>query len=96
MLNNMNYVQEERLISKGTIDKTLIHPREIFKEAIKHSASKIILIHNHPSGNPEPSKEDIEITKKIIESGKMVDIKVLDHVIIGNGSYWSWVEDKEN
>ncbi|MDP4039277.1 MAG: DNA repair protein RadC [Candidatus Pacearchaeota archaeon] len=93
ILNNQNHIINEELVSKGVLDSTIIHPREVFKPAIKHSASKIILIHNHPSGNPQPSNEDIEVTKKLIEVGKLIDIKVLDHVIIGNGSWWSWVED---
>lgn len=93
ILNNANNIIKEELISKGVLDAAIIHPREIFKPAIKHSASKIILIHNHPSGNPSPSKEDLEITKQLIEAGKLIDIKVLDHVIVGNEEYWSWIED---
>ncbi|MBI2004087.1 DNA repair protein RadC [Candidatus Pacearchaeota archaeon] len=93
ILNNANNIIKEELISKGVLDAAILHPREVFKPAIKNSASKIILIHNHPSGNPQPSNEDLEITKKLIEAGKLIDIKVLDHVIIGNGSWWSWIED---
>jgi len=94
LLNNQNNIIKEEFISKGVLDAAIIHPREVFKPAIKNSTSKMILIHNHPSGNPNPSNEDLEITKKLIEAGKLLDIKVLDHVIIGNGSWWSWVEDK--
>ncbi len=94
MLNNKNNIISEKLVTKGILDASIIHPREIFKEAIKSSASKIILVHNHPSGDPSPSKEDIDITKKIEEAGQMVDIKVLDHIIIGKGKWWSWVENK--
>ena len=104
LLNTRNGIIKEKLITRGVLDSAIVHPREIFKPAIKNSASKIILIHNHPSGNPEPSEEDRSITKRIIDLGKQMDIKVLDHVIIGNknqeivkdkGSkaYWSWVED---
>jgi len=82
ILNNQNIIIKEELISKGILDASIIHPREIFKPAIKNSASKIILIHNHPSGNPEPSQEDLEITKKLIKNGEELGIKVLDHVII--------------
>ncbi|MEK6823990.1 MAG: DNA repair protein RadC [Nanoarchaeota archaeon] len=92
MLNNKNYIFGEKLITKGILDSAIIHPREIFKPAIKNSASKIILIHNHPSGDPNPSKEDLDITKKLIDVGKQLDIKVLDHVIIGNEKWWSWME----
>ena len=75
------------------MDSAIIHPREVFKPAIKNSASKIILVHNHPSGDPTPSREDLEITKKLIEAGRLIDIKVLDHVIIGNKEFWSWKEN---
>jgi DNA repair protein RadC len=94
ILNNANNIIKEEFIPKGVLDSAIIHPREVFKPAIKHSASKIILIHNHPSGNPKPSNEDLEVTKQLIEAGKLIDIKVLDHVIIGNEEWWSWVEDE--
>lgn len=90
ILNNKNNIVSEKLITKGILDASIIHPREIFKEAIRHSASKVILVHNHPSGDLTPSKEDLDITKKLEEAGQMVDIKVLDHIIIGNGNYWSY------
>ena len=92
MLNTQNIIIGDELVSKGILDASIIHPREIFKPAIKNSASKIILIHNHPSGNPNPSQEDLEITRKLMNVGNEVEIKVLDHVIIGNGKFWSWVE----
>ena len=92
ILNNANNIIKEEFISKGVLDSAILHPREVFKPAIKNSASKLILVHNHPSGNPEPSEEDIEITRRLIEAGKLIDIKVLDHVIIGNEGWWSWVE----
>ena len=92
MLNSKNNIIKEQFIYKGTLNAAIIEPREIFKEALKNSAAKIILIHNHPSGDPSPSKEDVDITKKINEAGQIVDIKVLDHIIIGNGSWWSWIE----
>ena len=89
MLNTQNNIIAEQLISKGILDASIIHPREIFKPAIKNSASKIILVHNHPSGDPKPSAEDIDITKRLKEAGEGLDIKVLDHVILGKDSYWS-------
>lgn len=70
-------------VSKGTLNSSLVHPREIFKPAIQQSAASIILAHNHPSGDPSPSAQDIRITKKLIESGKTMEIKVLDHLIMG-------------
>ncbi len=92
ILNTQNIITKEVLISKGVLDSALLHPREVFRPAIKESAKKLILIHNHPSGNPEPSPEDIEITKKLIDIGELLDIKVLDHVIIGREGFWSFKE----
>ena len=92
MLNNMNYLVEEKLISKGTLDKTLIHPREIFRYAIKNAVSKIILMHNHPDGNSMPSVNDLEITEELVKAGDLMGIKVLDHIIIGKNEKWSWKE----
>ncbi len=92
MLNTQNIITGEELISKGILDASIIHPREIFKPAIKNSASKIILVHNHPSGDPSPSQEDKETTRRLIKAGEELGIKILDHVIIGNGKWESWVE----
>ncbi len=93
MLNTKNNIIGEQLVSKGTLDASIIEPREVFRSAIKNSASRIILIHNHPSGDPKPSKEDIDVTKKLIESGKMLNIQVLDHIIIGKENFWGWKEN---
>jgi len=92
LLNNRNYFIKEELITKGVLDASIIDAREVFKPAIRNSASKIILVHNHPSGNPEPSNEDLEVTQKIVDAGELLGIKVLDHVIIGKDTYWSWKE----
>ena len=92
MLNTQNNIIGEQLISKGILDASIIHPREIFKPAIKNSASKIILVHNHPSGDPNPSAEDEEIAKRLIKNGEELGIKVLDNVIIGNEKFWSCKE----
>lgn len=70
-------------VSKGTLNSSLVHPREIFKPAIQHSAANVILAHNHPSGDPSPSAQDIKVTRHLIEAGRTMEIKVLDHVIIG-------------
>lgn len=70
-------------VSSGSLDASVVHPREVFKEAISASAASVILAHNHPSGNPEPSDDDIRLTKRLIEAGKIIDINVLDHIIIG-------------
>lgn len=92
MLNTQNIIIGEQLISKGILDASIIHPREVFKPAIKNSCSKIILIHNHPSGDPTPSGEDLEITKKLKKIGEEIEIKVIDSVIVGDKRFWSWVE----
>lgn len=93
MLNTKNKIIKEETIAIGTLDSTIIHPREIFKDAIKESASSIILVHNHPSGDPAPSEDDIRITKELIHAGDILNMPVLDHIIIGKGKYWSWIEN---
>lgn len=91
-LDNSKKIIKETMLFKGTINQSVVHPREIFKEAYKLSASSIICIHNHPSGNIEPSKSDIEVTKKINEIGNIFDIKLIDHIIIGKEKYYSFLE----
>lgn len=81
-------------ISIGTLNSSIVHPRDVFNIAIKKSANALILIHNHPSGDPTPSKEDISITNRLIESGEIIGIKVLDHIIIGNDRFLSMKEEK--
>jgi DNA repair protein RadC len=94
MLDNKNKIINHESISKGILDSAIIHPREVFRPAIKNSSARIILVHNHPSGNPSPSAEDLEITKRLVDAGETVDIKVLDHVIVGENEWWSWGERK--
>lgn len=91
ILNNSNYVERDVVISKGHLTASLVHPREVFKKAVAESAAGIILMHNHPSGNPEPSPDDIKITKKLREAGDLMDIPVHDHIIIAGDSYTSFV-----
>lgn len=91
-LDTRNNLIKISSISTGTLDTNLVHPREVFKEAIQSLASSIILVHNHPSGNPEPSEADIEITKRIQETGKIVGIDVLDHIIIADNKSFSFKE----
>lgn len=91
-LNSSNKIIKYEKISQGNLNSSVVHPREIFKSAVENNSASIILIHNHPSENPEPSNEDISITKKIVEAGKMMDIPVFDHVIIAGNSYTSFVE----
>jgi len=80
-------------ITRGLLNASLVHPREVFNPAIKHSSKGIILIHNHPSGTLEPSAEDISITKKLVESGKILEIPVFDHLIISADGYYSFKEN---
>jgi DNA repair protein RadC len=88
-LNTHHRVVHDEVISIGTINGNLIHPREVFKPAIEHGAAAVILAHNHPSGIVTPSQADIEITKHIIEVGKIIGIPVVDHVVIVNGKFIS-------
>jgi len=92
LLNSRNKVIAVTHISTGTLTASLVHPREVFKEAIRHSAASVIIAHNHPSGDPEPSEEDIRMTKKLVEAGKLLGIEVLDHVIIGRDRPFSFKE----
>ena len=92
MLNVRNQIITTETISIGSLDTSIVHPREIFKNCIKKSAAAVILAHNHPSGEAAPSDDDIRITKRIIEAGKIVGIHVLDHVVVGHGQYVSMRE----
>lgn len=92
MLDTKNNILTISNISIGSLNASIVHPREVFKEAIRRSSASIILVHNHPSGEPTPSKEDISITKRLIESGKILGISVLDHIVIGDGCYFSFKE----
>lgn len=92
MLNTKNVVIGVKDISIGNLNSSIVHPREVFVEAIKNSCASIIFCHNHPSGDPTPSKEDINITNRLMECGKLLGIDVLDHIIIGNGTYISLKE----
>jgi len=94
LMNTKNHIIGEETISKGTVDSSIIHPREVFKPAIKNSASRIILVHNHPSGDPKPSEEDLRITNNLERSGGVIGISIIDHVIVGNNRWWSLKEEK--
>ena len=91
-LNTKNQVVKTEMISKGSLNSSLVHPREVFKTAISRSAAAVILVHNHPSGDPSPSPEDLKITRRLVEVGELVGIEVLDHLIIGQQSYISLKE----
>ncbi len=89
LLNTRNQVIRKVSVSKGTLNASLIHPREVFRSALSHSAASVILVHNHPSGDPKPSDDDIKITKRLIEAGKIMGIEVHDHVIMAGDRYTS-------
>lgn len=89
LLSVKNQVIAKELISIGTLNTSSVHPRELFKPAIRRSAASIILVHNHPSGDPEPSREDCEVTERLVEAGKLLGIEVLDHLIIGDNKFVS-------
>ncbi len=92
LLNPRNKIIGISTISIGTLNASLVHPREVFKDAIMHTAASVVLAHNHPSGDPEPSEDDIKITKKLVDSGKILGIEVLDHIIIGKNNFCSFKE----
>jgi len=92
MLDSQNCMMRDVTISEGSLTASVVHPREVFKPAIKESAAAVILLHNHPSGNPSPSREDKSITEKLVSTGDVVGIKVLDHIIIGKKGYYSFCD----
>jgi DNA repair protein RadC len=90
LLDNKNRIIRESTISTGSLTSSIVHPREVFNPAIKESAASVIFVHNHPSGDPEPSREDIQTTHRLLEVGDIVGIKVLDHIVIGNECFVSF------
>lgn len=92
LLSTAHTLIKELVLSEGTVNSALLSPREIFIEALRYEAVNIILVHNHPSGIPEPSNADYIATKKVIEAGNLIDIHLSDHIIVGNGCYVSMME----
>jgi DNA repair protein RadC len=88
-LDIRNQLVHDEIVSLGTLTMNLVHPREVFRPAIEHSAAGIILVHNHPSGDPTPSAEDLKVTRQLMEVGRLLDIEVLDHVIIARDAFVS-------
>jgi len=93
-LNSANKIIRTELISVGNLNSSVVHPREVFKVAVENNSANIILLHNHPSGNSEPSAEDISLTRKMVEAGKIMDIQVFDHIIIAGNKFASLVEKR--
>ncbi len=91
-LNTKNQVLHKHTVFIGSLNSSIVHPREIFKEAFKRSAASFICVHNHPSGDPTPSREDIEVTQRLFECGKLIGIQLLDHLVIGDQKFVSLKE----
>lgn len=92
ILNAQNRLVKDVLVTRGLLDSSLVHPREVFREAIAERAAAVLLVHNHPSGDPTPSAEDRDVTERLVAAGRMLDIPVRDHIIIGHGRYASFAE----
>jgi DNA repair protein RadC len=92
LLNTQHAVMHELVVTRGTLDASVVHPREVFRAAISESAAAVILVHNHPSGDPAPSREDRDVTDQLASAGRLIGIPVLDHVVVGDGRYVSFVE----
>jgi DNA repair protein RadC len=92
LLDAQNRLLRDVVISEGTLSASLVHPREVFKPAILESAASIILLHNHPSGDPAPSQEDVRLTRQLVECARLMDLRIHDHVVIGRGRYVSLAE----
>ena len=93
LLNRANRLIKEVTISEGTLEASLVHPRDVFREALLEPAAGVILIHNHPSGNPSPSEEDLRVTKQLVEAGRLLGIKVYDHIILAGEDYRSLADE---
>ena len=93
LLDNKHRKLRDVMVSKGSLTASIVHPRDVFNQVVRHSAAAIVFVHNHPSGDPTPSKEDIEITRRLREVGDLMGVRVLDHIVIGKGRYVSFVDD---
>ncbi|AMA74605.1 hypothetical protein ACH33_04160 [Aneurinibacillus sp. XH2] len=91
-LNTKNHIIGRETIFIGSLNSSIVHPREVYKEAIRRSSASVICLHNHPSGDPAPSREDIDVTRRLQEAGRILGIELLDHVIIGDGRFYSMKE----
>lgn len=93
LLDNKHRKIRDVLVSKGSLTSALVHPRDVFAQVVRHSAAAMVIVHNHPSGDPTPSREDLEITRRLREVGDLMGVRVLDHIVIGKGRYVSFVDD---
>ena len=93
LLDGKNRKLREVTISEGCLTSSIVHPREVFNPVVRDSAAAVLFVHNHPSGDPTPSREDTTITKRLHEVGELLGVKVIDHIIIGSGKYWSFADE---
>jgi len=91
-LDSQNRITRDVLITRGILNSSLVHPREVFRAAIAEAAAAVIVVHNHPSGNPTPSPDDRAVTRQLVEAGRLLDVPVLDHVIVAGDGYFSFAE----
>lgn len=94
LLDSKNRCVKEEKISLGSLNCSVVHPREVFRLAVRESAASLILVHNHPSGDPAPSQEDVRLTERLVEVGNLLGIQILDHIIIGEGRYYSFCDQR--
>ena len=92
LLDGKNRIIKRVQISEGSLNQSIVHPREVFNAAVRQSAAAMILLHNHPTGDPSPSPEDLEVTRRLCEAGQLMGIRVLDHIIIGEDAYYSFAD----
>lgn len=95
LLDTANNIIGEQTVTRGSLNMSIVHPREVFKKAITDSAAGIMVVHNHPSGNPEPSSEDKEVTRNLAKAGSIIGINLIDHIIIAGHNYYSFAEHNE-
>jgi DNA repair protein RadC len=91
-LDAQNRITRDLLVTRGTLTSSLVHPREVFRQAIAEAAAGVIVVHNHPSGDPTPSAEDRAVTRQLVEAGRLLDLPVYDHVVVGSDRYFSFAE----
>jgi DNA repair protein RadC len=94
LLDSKNRFLREETVALGSLNQSIVHPREVFRPAIREAAASVILVHNHPSGDPSPSDEDVLVTKRFVEAGRLLGICVLDHIIVGEGRYFSFFDQR--
>jgi DNA repair protein RadC len=92
VLDAQHRVTRDLLITRGTLTSSLVHPREVFRAAIAEAAAGVVVVHNHPSGDPAPSADDRQVTRQLVEAGRLLDLPVYDHVVVGGDRYFSFAE----